>query len=248
MGGPGTGKSNNLLAVARRISGHVHVIDNDNAYDRMLETDFSGLENVDVYPSWGWDATFANAKKICEQMERDDWLAVDILSPTWQMVQDWFSENVYGDDLATYMLRARQTIQTYNDAQKSKKDEVKSLQPFDGYLDWSVINPQYAKFMAMLRNCPGHVYCTAEVDAVDSKRDDAQVQGLYGAYGVKPRGQKRTGHQFSTILMLLKRKVGEWEMTTIKDRGRREVEGEKVGDFALSYLVRIAGWRPAKGN
>lgn len=250
MGGPGTGKSRAVLSIAKRINGTMHVIDNDNAYDRMLDYQ-NDLTNVEVYPAQDWDTTVIAAKNIIASIERDDWLVVDILSPTWQMVQDWFSENVYGDDLASYMLRARQAVETHNEKVrennekgKDKQKETRNLQPFDGFMDWSVINPQYKKFMAMLRNAPAHVFCTAEVDPVN-KQDAVDVQDLY-PMGVKPRGQKRLGHDFATILLMTKRGQGRWEMTTIKDRERRELEHEAVGDFSMNYLVRVAGWRSVK--
>ena len=245
MGGPGTGKSFAALSIAKRIDGHMHVIDNDNAYDRMLETEFTTLNNVTVWPAWDWDSTMAATRKIVEAADADDWLVVDILTPTWQMAQDWFSENVYGDDLASHLLRARQAVQQTNvqiRAGKSQGKEVKNLSPFDGFMDWSVINPQYQKFMAMLRNAPCHVFCASEVDAVDSKNDKGDVLDLY-PLGIKPRGQKRTGHAFSTILMMTKKRAGVWEMTTVKDRGRRELDHEGVGDFGVNYLMRTAGWK-----
>lgn len=252
MGGTGTGKSFAALSIAKRINGCMYVLDNDNAYDRMLETDFTELGNVFVYPTWDWESTVKAATESIVDIRRDDWLVVDILSPTWPMVQDWFSENVYGDDLATYMLRARQAVEVTNTAIREKRakggkvdeKETRNLQPFDGFMDWSVINPQYQKFMAKLRNCPAHVLCTAEVDAVDSKRDSSDVLDLY-PLGVKPRGQKRTGHAFSTILLMSKRKAGVFEMTTVKDRGRKELDHDAVGDFGVNYLMRTAGWKAA---
>jgi hypothetical protein len=45
-----------------------------------------------------------------------------------------------------------------------------------------------------------------------------------------------------TVLWLTKKRIGEWYITTIKDRGRKELEDQAVGDFAEDYLQAIAGW------
>lgn len=151
-----------------------------------------------------------------------------------------------GGDLASVMLSRRQAMENWKAEAKEEGKAVKggrNLQVFDGFTDWSVINPEYRRLQNMLLRCPGHVYCTAEVDAVDSARDNTETKGLFGAYGVKPRGQKRTAHIFQTVLLMKKKRIGEWTMTTVKDRGRKEVEDVEVGDFGVRYLRRVAGWK-----
>lgn len=83
---------------------------------------------------------------------------------------------------------------------------------------------------------------TAEQAAID-KNDDKEVKAAFGAYGVKPKGQKRLGHVPMTVLWLTKSRVGAWAMTTIKDRGRTEVEDEPLTNFAKDYLMEVAGWK-----
>lgn len=243
MGGTGAGKTYALLSVAKKIApAKVRVVSvGDNAYDRLLETEFKGLDNVEVRSAWDWPSLMKNVSEYMDESERDDWLVIDLLSPCWQMVQDWFSETVFGDDLAAMMLARRQAVKEINDKAKTDKDKVKSIQPFDGFLDWSVINPQWKKLMDRLLQCPCHVYVTTEVKAIGD-RDPKDVQEMFGQTG-KPDGQKNTGHRFSSVLAFKKGRK-ERVFTTVKDYGRKEVEDEPVGDFAMSYLMKIAGWRP----
>jgi hypothetical protein len=64
-------------------------------------------------------------------------------------------------------------------------------------------------------------------------------------YGMKPAGQKQLGFVPHTVLMMKKGRVGDYKMTTIKDRGRWEGEDVEIGDFMQDYLVGIGGWQRA---
>lgn len=239
MGSPGVGKSHAILTVARRCpDAKMYVIDNDFAYDRLLATDFVDLKNVDIVPVVEWDEYIPTVREFNGKMGRDDWLVIDSMTPTWDAVQGWFSEQVFGRDIDEYFLEVRKK-------KAESKDGKKTLGALDGWMDWPVINKSYYKLYAELMKCPGHVYLTAEVQSI-SDDDDKQVKGTFGPYGVKPRGQKRLGHVVQTVLLMSKSRVGEYSLTTVKDRGRVEMEGRRVEDWSKDYLVGVAGWRPVK--
>lgn len=244
FGAAGTGKSNALLTIARKCpNNHFHVLDNDVAYERLLATDFTDLENVTVHNilgegAEGWEAHLETFKEVTGSMEKDDWAVIDSSTPTWSVVQEWFTEKVFSKDIADYFLQVR--IEKENAKKKSS-----SLGALEGWMDWPVINKEYRKLQNAILNCPGHVYCTAEIASI-SDDDDKQVKNLFGPYGVKPAGQKRMPFMFQTALMFTKTRVGEYKMTTIKDRGRTEVEQAEFEDFARDYLMRLAGWKPGR--
>lgn len=108
-GQPGVGKSNAILTVARKCPGNTfHVIDTEiDNYYRLLETDFIDLKNVEVYPIGEWPEIVPTLRKLHKDVARDDWVVIDSMTPTWDWVQQWFIEQVHGEDDDTYFLEVR---------------------------------------------------------------------------------------------------------------------------------------------
>lgn len=246
LGREGTGKTNAVLSIARRIpTAQFYVIDTDYSasYDRMMATVYTDVlerGNVTTYVTGpdDWEAQLDAAAEIKATVERDDWVVADSMSPTWNAVQGWFTEQVHGNTIEDYLLDIRKTI-----AQKGNKKT--SLEAFDGWVDWSVINPLYFRFYRLLLQQPANLILTAEGVPFGDKESKA-VRDTYGAYGVKPSGQKKLGFLTHTVLLTTKGRVGDYALTTIKDRGRDELEDMDLVDFARDYLMRVAGWKPTK--
>lgn len=238
FGVEGTGKSNNVLAMARRIpTATFHVIDNDvsPSYRRALTGEYADLTNVNVTETDpdDWEDVLDAIRRIAPTVNPGDWLVVDSMSPAWQAVQSWYTAKKFGrggvdDDVDAYFTKAK--------AKAGKKDDD------DGDYDWVFINAQYAKLTAALFKCAGNVYITAEQKNLGS-REDKQNTATYGAFGVKPAGQKRLGHMTHTVLLATKNRRGEFLLDTVKDRSRVDVEGLVVADFAKDYLQGVAGWK-----
>lgn len=236
-GGPGAGKSHAVLSIARKCPGdQFHIVDNDLAYQRLLETEFDDLDNVTVYDvdSEDWEEQLDTAKKAKGECGPDDWFVFDMTTETWQAVQSWFTAKVYGMDHADYFLRLRMN-------KGDSKQNVELVQDDR----WTVINNQYKKLQRIWMNGGCHVLCTAEAASL-SPYDKGDTKNTFGEYMYKPKGQKRTGHLFSTVILMEKKQVGKWTMTTVKDRGRVEVERQEVKDFAIDYLMKVAKWRPTR--
>lgn len=262
FGVQGVGKSNNILTLARRCPTDTFwVVDNDyNSYMRLLETDFVDIAqrppivaepprykdvqvqvvgNVVIFDLDvdAWEPYTPIIGQVVRTQKRDDWLVVDSMTPTWDAVQGWFSEKVFDKGIEDYFLEVRIA------KEKAKKDKDPStLGAFEGWIDWPVINKQYSAFYSVLLKCPGHIYMTAETSKIE-KDEAKEVKGMFGSYGVKPKGQKRLGHIPMTVLLLSKDRAGSWYMTTVKDRGRRELVNEPVTDFAVDYMMKVAGWQ-----
>lgn len=245
FGVQGTGKSNGILTIARRCpSSTFYVVDTElGNYPRLLATDYPELQNVEVRTvSDDWGELIPTIQSVHSVMGKDDWLVLDSVTPTWDWVQSWFTDKVFGKDIDEYFMDVRIAKQQVRGEGKDKK----SLGAFEGWMDWPVINKVYFKIYTVLLNTPGHLYLTAEQSRL-SDDDDKDVRETFGPYGVKPKGQKRLGHIPHTVLMLTKTRVGEYQMTTIKDRGRKELERMRVEDFGRDYLMKVAGWRPKAG-
>lgn len=261
-GGEGVGKSLGALDIARHLPSTttMYVIDNDNAWARMLEnrewagvaareawiwngkefepntTDFA-LEDggrVVVYSIDDWVGYVEAAERIDGLVGRDDWWCIDSATPLWDDVQAWFVDQVFGDSIEDYFMRVRLEM---GDGDKGG---------LEGWKDYGTgINPQFkAKLGKVLVNPPCHLYLTAE-QAELGKLDDRETKGLYGELGYKVKGQKRMGHNVQTVLWLTRGRGGVFKVTTAKDRGGRdEVEAWDVSGrgFVDWYLVEIGGW------
>ncbi len=239
FGAAGTGKSHAALTIARKTAGTTFVIDNDLAYERLIATDFTDIEDrVEVFNLDEWDEYIPALREINTKAERDDWLVVDSMTPTWSQVQSAFVEKIHGKEIDDYFLQVRRTKQ---DAKKGSP-----LGALEGWMDWPVINSMYFKLYRTMLKFPGHVYCTAEMGMISSDDTDKDTRLMFGGWGVKPIGQKRLPHIYNTVLIMKKTRVGEWTMTTTKDRGREDMDEEEVGDFAMTYLRGVAGWKMGK--
>lgn len=242
-GPPGAGKSTAILSVAKRCpSSTFHVIDTEfDNYDRLLDTEFSDLKNVEVYPMVEWDGMIPQIKEIKKEVGKNDWLVVDSMTPTWDGVQEAYIARIFDEEMDEFFLKMRV-------AQQNDKDADGGL---DGWKDWGVINKMYAPLYRELLTTNCHVYMTAEADKLGEPikgkgGESKETKQLFGALGLKPKGQKRLGHIPQTVLLFTKNRSGDWGMNTVKDRGRVEMDDVSVGDWSRDYLVNVAGWKPVK--
>lgn len=238
FGGPGSGKSFAFLRIAKFSQdtgspAKFHVIDTDNAIRRMLATEFSDLTNVVVHDAREWTEV-TGAMKAAQSLTPADWVSVDLISPTWDMVQEYFTEQVFGQEMDAFFLAARA-----NAGPSGSKGSA-----FDGWKDWSVINKMYRSFQNSLLRAPCNVYAAAPADAVNLDSDEKETRNTFGPLGMKPRGQKHTAHFFHTVLFMTQDRAGTRRLTTAKDRGRTYHTGLELTDFTAQYLMGTAGWRP----
>ena len=237
----GTGKSKGLLDIARKVTdGKFYIMDNDLSYERMLYTEYTdvaerGNFRLELFEQTDWSDYVPTIREWSQEATQNDWLSLDSVTPTWDAVQGWYTDALYGKDKADYMIKVRQETKNDREYNKAMRDSM----------NFSVINAEYFKLYAALARWPGHVYLTAE-QATISEDDDKEVQGTFGPVGYKPKGQKGLGHRTSTVLWLTRNRLGEWQMTSVKDRGRKLQEKAPHQDFAADYLQTVAGWRMKK--
>ena len=236
FGGAGTGKSWSAMAMAQEVmkeGNNVYVIDNDFSWDRM--TDELGdigdgsMAIWDVQPD-DWEAML-KALESTSGASRDDLLIIDSMTPTWQAAQAAYAERIFGKSLDQFFMDARESM-------KGNK-----IEGFDGWKDWSVINKMYDQLYRFINRFPGHVILTAEAEPISAEAPQ-ELKDIYGA--VKHRGQKSLPHKVSTILQTTKSRAGDYQLTTVKDRGREQkirYDREEYSSFARSYLQAVAGWK-----
>jgi len=229
FGTQGTGKSYALLTIAQQIpTATFHVIDTDmsESYNRALDMTFTELTNVVVHRADPDDFMdiYRTLEKVVPLVKKDDWLVIDGLTVAWAAVQSWYFTNAYGIDEDEFFM-------------KQKKGQIEE----DG-ANWTVINKRYFKLTSLLFRTLGHVYITAESTQL-GKREESDTQKRYQAFGVKPAGQKRLGHMPNTVLLFTKQRTGMWQMSTVKDRDRPEMNSQPFVDFGKEYLRGVAGWK-----
>ena len=242
MGSEGSGKTRDWLDIAKMAQktgsdAQFYVVDTEVSVPRMLTgASFSDLANVHDEQVADWNELVQAVRMFREKIRPQDWLIVDMLSWAWGWVQDEYIEQVYKTTTGEHW-----TSWAVRESLKGPKDKKSGV--LEGDTDWGTINKNYRELTSHLMRLQGHVFCTSAVKTI-SDRDSEDTKKLYGRHGVKPEGQKQTGHLFHTVLIAKNTGKEEWRVTSVKDRERALLEGEKVGNFALTYLVKTAGWRP----
>lgn len=245
MGGGGAGKTSAALSQiqASRLPGHVIENDYSFAWSRALDTDFDGMQDqvevIEVMPDWD---TFIDGLEAVVKEHQDDkerWLVIDSVSPTWEWVQSWYSNLANGNSLSRHMAELRRDADSTKDYQAALADTM----------NWPAVKSEYNRLWKAIMTWKGHLILTAEAKSIKGERDSDLVR-LYGPVGFKPVGEARLHHVTSTTLFLEHATKG-WAFTSIKDRNRAEVERKVVdsledGGFSTSYLREVAGWQLAR--
>lgn len=183
----------------------------------------------------------------------NDLIAVDSFTVAWDRIKSMFIEAVHDSSMGAYFMRVRQEIEQANERARNSRDggkEQKHFNAFDGMMDYQAINAVWEEdWMQFVRYPPCHLIITTELDELNQKsgdkfaEKDASVLGLWGEHGVKPRGQKRSGHLPATVFMKRKTRLGEFKITTVKDKGRDDFTDAPLSNFCQDYLYRACGFR-----
>lgn len=240
-GASGTGKTRAPLSIARRLAqsgspSRMYVLDTDQAWPWKLMDGDPG--NVEVLPATDWTDLKSGLLKFEKAVTPGDWLVVDMIGPAWDAVQGHFIREITGLDEDDYFLMQR----------KELKKGARNLSALSGWVDWPVINKMYRTWMNRVLGMVGrgvNLLCTTTSERVNEETDEKVVRDMFAKLGGKPGGQKHLPHSFNTILRL-GRAGDQWVMTTAKEwrEGVAWVERAAVNEFWLSYLVKVAGWKP----
>lgn len=242
MGGGGAGKTTAALSMiaASELPADVIDLDYSMAYDRAIDMDFEeAREFVTVHSIMpDWEPAIEEVEAIVKKYgdDKDRWLVLDSISPTWDLVQGWYVQLAMGSNIGKHMAELRRDADNAKDYQAQLSETM----------NWSAINKEYGRMYRAIMSWKGHLILTAEAKSIKGERDADQL-ALYGQVGYKPVGQNRLHHVTSTTLFLQHAKKG-YEFTTVKDRNRGEEEHKLVesiedGGFSQSYLRDVAGWQ-----
>lgn len=248
FGRPGAGKSYQFLKIAEFVRpAPCFVLDSDDSYGRLLETEFRDLDNVTVYPVFEYEEWVSALKEVREEVHRlaegcdnsaRPWVCVDRAEVFWEAAQEHYVERVFGEGMGDYFLKKRIELEQMLKT-KGGKDHLMVL---EGDKDWQVINRMYKQSWLKLisPSFPAHLYVVVAAEKIE-KRDEEIVHETYGWLGARPTGQKALPFQVHTIFFF-DRKRDEFRVTTVKDRGRKEFDRQKLVSLPRQYLVAKAGW------
>lgn len=239
MGGWGTGKSNAVVSVAEYLEktgsdAIVYVIDTTFEADRNF---LGAPKNVIIVTVGDWDEYMAAVKDIRLKSRPQDWLAIDRIDMVWDQAQAGYSEKAFGKAIDEWFVEY--------------KAEGRAGHAFSGEYgsNWVMIKRMHAAFITEMLRFKGNVVACSTIQNVTGPNrsgeggDSKETLAEYGKFGVRPGGEKNLGFLFHTILWLTEPKPGDWQFTTVRDRKREQMKGKKMGDFVVSYLVGVAGWK-----
>jgi len=242
FGGPGTGKTEQLINIIRFLEPYeipVYVIDlEDKFYGSIMGEEPS---NLNLFVATDWDEFTSRLNevepKIDMASETRPWIMVDRADLLYPMVQNWFTQNKYKIDLGDKLIDANKSMKD----RKTGEYKPSMFNPQFDQAEWQVINEQYSSKLArVLYKYKANVVLTAGVKPARSDVDSPFE--VYGTVDVGPRGQKELPHQPSSVFYLTQRKEGRkiiWEITTAKDiKSRDYIQSERLSDFAIEYLLK----------
>ena len=238
----GSGKTNAWFSIANHTEGNFYVVDTDLAVPEFLTGERYG--HLEDRIEWQSPEDMAEAIEFLEwavdkATPLEDWIVVDRIDWAWEAAQEEFTDRIFGKDIDEHFMAFRKSWEQ----QKDKSGGAGN--PFEGFTDWPTIKKRHARFMKLLMKATKkgvHWVVTAGEKEVDSKLDSQQIQREFGKIGFRPAGEKTNSHIPRTVIRMQGNRPETWRVTTAKDREREQLEGQGVGDFAIDYLLSVAGW------
>lgn len=244
FGDGGSGKSTAVLSMARYMPESMfYVVDTDvsYAYDRLLALEFQDVEergNLVVEQATDWDE-FVKVLNGFNQPDTNDpanVLVVDNGTFPWVWVQDQHIQVQYGIDLDEFYAKLRRETAGEKEPAKAYAKALADA------MQWPIINKKYNKgFYRHFHKWKGHALIMCESRTTKGEKDQ-ELLDQFQYHGAMPKGQGDLPYIMATNLLFMTRGKDKWAVSATKDRGRVKVDKKEIDDFAMDYLVGVAGW------
>jgi len=237
MGGPGTGKTHQVVNVCSWIAEQkkeMWLLDLEDKVEAYLSNQGGPPKNMHLKVALSWEEIREVIDEWKKEIKPGNWVAVDRVDLAWPMVQRWYTQQKYKEELADRLLKSAKSI-----------NKPMMIVPRFEQGAWQVINAAYEYVLTNILyifRCNVLLTC-----GVTLPRDDASPFETFSNVGVIPRGQKELAHQPHTALLLSDTterdhsgKVSRaWYYTTAKDLpGREYMDREPLFDLSIQYLER----------
>ena len=233
MGGPNTGKTFQILKIYEALLDlgvDYHIIDlEDKLEAAVISLELPMPKNFNICLTW------EEYKEAIDNLtiKPSSWILVDRHDLSWNMVQRWFTQQKYEEELADKMLKAS----------KDMKAKTSRFIPRFDQGSWQVINEAYESLMLKLLY---RFRCNIVLTAGIRGAEENNPLDIFSHIGVAPRGQKDLPHQPHSIFLLRYNRKGEdksWAITTAKDlKNRVWYNNEPLFDFYGQYVSEY--WKP----
>lgn len=245
FGFAGVGKTEAIFTMLQYLGEDVtvHYIDNDDTYAKSYKLwvrrrgkpEFRCNVVVHKLDNGDFKGHVDLLNELRGNVNPQDWVVVDMLTPLWAAAQDHFTNGVFGSNVEDYFFQVR----------IAKGEKGMTINEFlDGSTDWGTINKLYAAGVSNnLINMGCNVAATAEVAKVGKEgAEDRDNFKLFGPLGLKPAGQKRIPHIFHSIILLHVTRDRDYLATTLKDRGNELLVDEPWEDWGIEWLRDQMMW------
>jgi len=240
MGGPGTGKTTQLVNVANYVYPvPVFAVDCEDKMLAYVECLDDSPENLTIFPVLDWDVSknpddpedYGGIRQVTAEIERlvkpNEWIFIDRCDNLWSMVQRWFTKGKYGRDLSDVLMSSSKRL----------KGKSSMFTPSMDQGEWQVINEQYENVFGRLFY---RTKCNVIITTGIKDKDESTIGDTYGSLDCAPRGQKDIGHQPNSSFQLMEKRAGsafKWYIGTGKDLPNRVLMNKmELDDFAIDYL------------
>jgi hypothetical protein len=214
-GGTNVGKSLALIQLAVSFpNNQVHIYDTEGEINNLLEEYGLDLPNLSVFqvtPDWEkLESDYHTSKEI---LKEGDWLSIDMMGVLWDLAQNYYSKQVFGESPAQHIITLRE---------QAKRTDFGG---FDGLTDWTVIKRMHNEDIVddAVRWSPFNVMATTSLTEFSPKVKVPQtgVEGLMvKEFGMKLEGEKHNIYRFRTVAILYQKpEVAKFFYKVVKEKG-----------------------------
>lgn len=236
-----TSKTRSLIDLAIMYpNSQVVILDPDDGTTKALDEIGAELPNLQIIQvTQDWEKLIADYRAAKARLTDKDWLCFDMLGRFWDIVQQYYSQAVFGMSPVQHILELR------------KQTEKVNFGGFEGLTDWTVIKRLhnellmddavlYSKFNVMATTSVGTYLPVEKVPKVGT-------QGIYAAeFGIKPEGEKHCVYRFDTQAVVYRNNYNKYFFRLVRDRGRITDIKKEFEITGKSFMQVYAEYRGLK--
>lgn len=246
VGDSNTSKTFSLISLAILMPDKkIVVFDPDDGTSKVLGElglDLPDLPNLSIVPvRANWKVTIDKYVEVKSSLSPNDWLCLDMLGRFWDLAQQYYSEEVFGQDPLDHILTLKRQAHQVN------------FGGFDGLQDWSLIKRLHNEKLvddAVLWS-EFNVMCTTAIKEYlpVEKVPKTGIASLYAKeFGIKPEGEKHNIYRFDTQAVVYRKVNKETGLATyhfrlVRDRGRTVNLQEEFDITGKSFYEVYAQFR-----